>query len=778
MTEGLDTRPVLVRNRTFECPTDAFYVWYDGAEATDLLMDESRQDLEDSCRSPCVPPSTSDRCSSLACEDPEMAEAAGVQCDEAGFLASTRVGCYCLQVLKETLEAEGIFSGAETLFNTEWDLCGEYSKSYAAAQSLTFAAAGSVIVINFVLKWVLVRMVMFERHASVTSQSVALAKKLFAASFTNTAILTLIVYARLPNDIEIPFIQSTVNIFNGEFDDINSRWYSAVGAAIALTLLINSFSPVVAPLADFCCLKGPRRKKGAKNMLTQRDMNDLYMGPHFAMAVQLAVLLNTVFSCLLYSGGMPALALIAFGALTVQYCVDKFLLLRYYREPEKYDATVIESVAGILPLALLGHLGVSIWMFGAPGVLESEEFSSRTVTGGGGGDLSISEEDAAAVSGGFDAFLNATAPYDPLGIGPRIGRVVVLPQAITFVLVVLYLIAGPLIRRVLSIALRVLTCGRLCRGRTRRIHEEDVSTFPFTGHWKAVASRNSKLTKHQQEAGWRLKSIEGTRKLVKVQVWTDPWPDKMGRTHEPETIKRTWEIIMTEHGLSSYHMLQNDKYARLKDVFMQMLPPEERNRRLAAAAPETSLGATSPQRQPQRTPQRAPASGNPKRRRSGGEWDAAGGASPEAQRSVRTPAMRSGGAATSSPGEFGGDESTARTPVRRLMAEAEQAERKRLGVSDHDMRVESFVSVAPVGGEAALARGEPLKGPSPMASSDLRGGQSETKAADPARTPGPATSTPLPPVRVPSAASMSPSHTGSREARQGVAAPPRGNPEP
>merc|ERR550537_2140577 len=102
------------------------------------------------------------------------------------------------------------------------------------------------------------------------------------------------------------------------------------------------------------------------SLLTQDQMNDLYEGPPFELAVQYPVVLNSLFVTLMYCGGMPILIPFATLSFMLSFQFDKLFLLKLYSLPPKYDESLALLTATMLPYGLLLHLGISIWAYGQP----------------------------------------------------------------------------------------------------------------------------------------------------------------------------------------------------------------------------------------------------------------------------------------------------------------------------------------------------------------------------------------------------------------------------
>ena len=90
------------------------------------------------------------------------------------------------------------------------------------------------------------------------------------------------------------------------------------------------------------------------------ELNQLYLGPEYDIASKTAVVLNIIFSCFLYSGGMPLLNIICFVSLFLIYWIEKVLILNHYRKPPVYDYGINQQLQAILPYAILLYCAVYV----------------------------------------------------------------------------------------------------------------------------------------------------------------------------------------------------------------------------------------------------------------------------------------------------------------------------------------------------------------------------------------------------------------------------------
>ena len=97
-------------------------------------------------------------------------------------------------------------------------------------------------------------------------------------------------------------------------------------------------------------------------------MNQLFRGANFDISDSLCQVLTMVFTCFMYSGGMPLLNVICFVGLVFTYWCNKVLIFRHYRKPPVYSADINRRVIKILPFAVFFHCTISLYMFGSPDI--------------------------------------------------------------------------------------------------------------------------------------------------------------------------------------------------------------------------------------------------------------------------------------------------------------------------------------------------------------------------------------------------------------------------
>lgn len=201
--------------------------------------------------------------------------------------------------------------------------------------------------------------------------------KLTILQFINIGVIILIInfdFTETDEDGTKKLFLGFLPIFNGQFKDFNSEWYSQVGKTLTLTLLLNIFTPHISKLTipflkvfKRCCDRGCSKTiwKNKSNeqdidvntkLVLQSDVNLLYTGDQIASHYVYAQ--NYTYLCvvLMYSSGLPLLYPFAALFYCVLYWVYKGLLLKYYARTTKFNEEIpIQSMAWV-KFGLVMHL--------------------------------------------------------------------------------------------------------------------------------------------------------------------------------------------------------------------------------------------------------------------------------------------------------------------------------------------------------------------------------------------------------------------------------------
>ena len=280
---------------------------------------------------------------------------------ETDYTTADQKYCYCKQLtIYDLAKSSDVIS-----------FCRQYLEVQSLIAMSKFMGSAGVIIINLILKVILTRLSVFERTSTETKQRVQTMTRVFIALFINTAILTLLANANLQGNYVLDHIPYSQHLFNGNYSDFSREWYFDVGSIITATMIVNALSPHFFNLLIWFPIGCIKRKCCWRCYKSQISLNSVFAGPEFNIATKTSQILTTVFSCFLYSGGMPLLNVICFLTLFSIYWIDKTLILRHYRRPPFYSHALNKRLVTFLPLAVAFHCAFSLYMYGASDIFPS-----------------------------------------------------------------------------------------------------------------------------------------------------------------------------------------------------------------------------------------------------------------------------------------------------------------------------------------------------------------------------------------------------------------------
>jgi hypothetical protein len=293
------------------------------------------------------------------------------------YVRDRALKCFCKEQLGVYVNEFGALTGTEELGKSIPE-CKQYADNAYTSMALTVVAAFVVVALNIALQTVLKALTEVERHDSLSDESASVSFKIFLATFLNTALILLLVNAQFVDGNGDSYLPDGFPLFSGSFTDLSRGWYSVVGAGLSLTMALNVFSPHLAPMVQCLVVQPITRLLFTKSAATQHTLDSLHTGPQFLLHVRYPVILNTVCTTLIYSGGMPMLLPFALIFCVICYLLDKALLLYMYQRPPNYDASLAYTMLSILPWALCAHLGFSVWFYSNPNLVFSTVVNSGT----------------------------------------------------------------------------------------------------------------------------------------------------------------------------------------------------------------------------------------------------------------------------------------------------------------------------------------------------------------------------------------------------------------
>ena len=226
------------------------------------------------------------------------------------------MSCYCRGLALNVPVTRDTF----TLLKAQ---CAPYVLDRVEVLAWRIGAVVLVVVINAFMKVIMRVLVNFEFWHSVTDVEKSVMIKTYVAQLFNTALLTLVIGADLPEVNQ--YLKGTPlqgGMFAGAYRDFDAKWYSEVGLSLTITLVSQSLAPRVIVYV-LLGVKSIQRRFLKSRALTQKDMDDIFLGLEFDISKEYAEVLMLVTMVLMYGSGMPVLYLVGCVALLLKMWQDK-----------------------------------------------------------------------------------------------------------------------------------------------------------------------------------------------------------------------------------------------------------------------------------------------------------------------------------------------------------------------------------------------------------------------------------------------------------------------
>lgn len=518
--------------------------------------------------------------------------------------------CFCMDFTVDRIYEDGLY-GIDDVFRHE--RCASFAENYSTGQAFVIAGAVVVVVINTLLRVVLRKMSNFERWHYMTQRQTQLAFKLMIVQTLNLGLVNVLVNMKIHHkDDDYPVLLEplrALGFFNGAMPDTTPEWYAQVGTPILMTLGMNIVLPHLYPMFKSARQQCQRRKP-ADTCVTQAQLNDRYIGKQFDITTRFASALTNLTVILVFSAGIPLLLPIGFAAFFVTFCVDKWLLLRYYRQPEPCEADLARMAHRIMPLLLLAHLIFSSWMFGSTATLASSPAFPDSVYETWVGRVDWSTRLMGETSG--HRVHNLTKPILAHSPGEflseaavRITRSTSISHTLFFVLLSALLVLSVL-GKSMRYALNLCCCcfcskgGESVAGRhtaSPRHYPPWTAPFllpldPYDTYFRSVIDgEEAFLEEEDVDQGWRVSTFLATasdpstkeflvgKKMMLLKKWSEEEIDASVERHKVGKIKKTWEVA-AENSLTSYRIDANPNYA---DAVLEMRNSMRRKHRKVRA---------------------------------------------------------------------------------------------------------------------------------------------------------------------------------------------------
>ncbi len=360
----------LVRNpeaETDACDEGQFYI-----SVNHEGQGELEQGVPDTCFGFCVDPNDDKMCIlGAGLKTPSLVQDVEVASDKLlpEYSAKDLVACTCMDMLRRST-VDGLISGPQELLSKHAVMCEDLVNLFLQSRGLIIFAGIALVVVNSLLEHIITKLNDFHLYQSRSQAKFSLLLKLFLAQFVTTALVAVLVNSSLP-------------LFDGEFNDFTLEWHVQVGAQMMATLFMNMLGSHAMTVLN-CLVWQPIRRyimltREKHSELTQQGLLKKVAPPPFYIEAKYASMLSSVGVIMLFSTAYPILYVLGLATLAVAFYAEKLLILRFYKKPEASDPRQAEFAVMMLKLIVFLHSATGFWMLGADGVVAHQWFGSNHV---------------------------------------------------------------------------------------------------------------------------------------------------------------------------------------------------------------------------------------------------------------------------------------------------------------------------------------------------------------------------------------------------------------
>lgn len=235
-------------------------------------------------------------------------------------------------------------------------ICDKYLESKLIANLFLILSTGVVLFVNQALESAMRTFAHFEKHRSIDAMELSVFWRLFFLKFVNMGCVSLFSNSFVFRSSDYQIIYSGDSVFNAD-------WYKSAGISILLVQAVNIFFAQAPKLLRY--LRSRRRiaavEKDSSSVLSQIDLNKMHLGPDFMLSHRYAQLMSSFFVCYMYPVGIPILAFVGLANFAVTYWVEKFLFLRFYRNPPRYSTRIGRRASFLVLVAVIVNIIMSCW---------------------------------------------------------------------------------------------------------------------------------------------------------------------------------------------------------------------------------------------------------------------------------------------------------------------------------------------------------------------------------------------------------------------------------
>ena len=227
-------------------------------------------------------------------------------------------------------------------FTAKWKRQVYKEKESNSLQYLTAATIFTsliTITVNVLVSRLMRIFAQMEKHNTWSAYNVSVMDRIVVFMFVNTVLIHIVVYS-----------------------DHNSDWFCEGGLIYSvfwLQVLNAGVSPLVHLINPKYQLRRIRRyfavkaAKAGELQMTQREANELFMGPNVDLADRFASILKTCCLSLFFAPIVPIGPLIGIVAILIEVGIFNYMLLRVHCRPRKHNVSLVLRAVKWIPWAIL-----------------------------------------------------------------------------------------------------------------------------------------------------------------------------------------------------------------------------------------------------------------------------------------------------------------------------------------------------------------------------------------------------------------------------------------
>lgn len=209
------------------------------------------------------------------------------------------------------------FGGVFGIYDIKAKLISDLQKAHTGkvsslgVQGISYFASFVIVIINYVLQYLIRKLVFFEKNASWTEYYTSVAEKLAWAQFLNTSIITFAV-AWFTNNYWGPggMIESIIFVFQ------MNAFYTPIYNLVNIWYWLRVYN------------RSKAKREGDQSKLTQSEAMLLFEHPQVDFATSYSGIIKSLFSAAFYAPVVPIVLVWTLLGIFLCYWVDKYNILR------------------------------------------------------------------------------------------------------------------------------------------------------------------------------------------------------------------------------------------------------------------------------------------------------------------------------------------------------------------------------------------------------------------------------------------------------------------